>query len=114
MTSNDLKQFGQLLDERFNAFGKDIRRFIDEKIGDSENRTISTLRKEFGDIVHDIILPQLDEKADKTDILRLESNVDRIERKLDNYSAQVYKNTDDINTLKQLPTISHDLASTKS
>src|SRR5690348_3183470 len=100
MTDNDLKQIDLLLGKRFNKFGEEMHQFVKDEITDSEKRMVSKIeeegkktREEIGDFIHDAVLHQLDEKADKKDIARLEDNMERMERKLDNYSAQIYKNT---------------------
>lgn len=48
---------------------------IESKILASEKRII----REIGDFVDDHLLPQIDEKADKKDLVRLEKRVNRLE-----------------------------------
>ncbi|MBI2596074.1 hypothetical protein HYW46_05070 [Candidatus Daviesbacteria bacterium] len=63
MTDKDFKKIGNLLD------GK-----LDEKLKESEKR----LMGEIGDFFDQNLLPQIAEKADKTDIYRLERKLDKI------------------------------------
>lgn len=71
---------------------------LDKKIDASEKRILG----EMGRFVSDEILPQIDKKADKTDI-------DRVERKLDYFGARTMENTTRLDTIESLPTVAHEL-----
>lgn len=71
---------------------------LDEKFAAAEKRVLG----EIGKFVEDEILPAIDEKADKADI-------DRIERKLDNFGARVMEHGQRLDTIEFLPTIAHEL-----
>ncbi|MBI3486238.1 hypothetical protein HY025_04865 [Candidatus Daviesbacteria bacterium] len=87
MNDDDLKKIGKLIDDRL----------------DSTEQRILT---EIGTFVEDQILPAIDAKADKSDI-------DRLERKLDHFAAQVTDHNQRLNDLESLPTIAHELKKKK-
>ncbi len=90
---NNLKQVvdGEIKDLKQVVSGeiKDLKRYVKDEIKDSEKRIIG----EIGTFIEDQVLPQFDEKADKTDI-------DRLERKLDIFSAKVANHDQDIQKIK--------------
>lgn len=79
MTDEDLRKIGKLISE-------------------SETRVVG----EVGKFIEDSILPTLEEKADKSDI-------DRLERKLDNITAKDLEQDHRLDEIKSLPTIAHEL-----
>lgn len=90
----DLKGGRKALKEEIAASEK---RLLDE-IGNSEKRVLG----EMGKFVEDELLPAIEEKADKTDI-------DRIERKLDYFGARVLEHGHRLDTIESLPTVVHEL-----
>lgn len=70
LTKNDLKQIRNVVKEEIS----DSEGRLDKKIKSSEQRIIT----EVGTFISDAILPQLDGKADKEDVERLEQKLDRI------------------------------------
>jgi len=77
-----------------------IRNLVKDEVRSSENRLVKKMElsqneviKEVGNFIHDTVLPQLEEKADKSDI-------ERIERKLDTYAAETSRNATDIQEIK--------------
>ena len=89
MTNNDLNQMRKvireevsqvvdekvsaILDQQISSSEKRIIGIIDEKISASEKRVIGGI----GTFLSEQVLPLIDEKADKTDIERLERKLDR-------------------------------------
>src|SRR5438067_664364 len=100
MTTNDLKQIRDIVKEE--AFSSEKR--LEEKI-----EHFST---DIGNFMHKNIIPLFDEKADKSDIERLERNMDRIERKLDQYSDQTLDHKHRLTAIEATPTIAHELKRT--
>lgn len=89
-----------------------IRGVIKEEITASEGRVMA----EVGKFVEDVILPAIEDKADKKDIARLESRMgnvetrlDNLDRKLDHFSAQAIKHEQEIKNIMSTPTIAHEL-----
>jgi len=87
MNDEDLIKIGYLLDEKLSA---------------SEKR----ISAEIGDFIESNLLPQLEEKADKSDI-------DRIERKLDRSLAKDLEQDHRLGKMESLPVIAHQLKSKK-
>lgn len=84
-----------------------------ERIKESGERTstkieesIKKLSLEIGQFVDDSLLPQIAEKADKSDIKRLE-------RKLDYYIGKTEQNEKDIEDIKSVPVVAHHLKVSK-
>lgn len=77
---------------------KQISNLLDEKLAASEKRVIG----EVGKFIEDHLFPLIEEKADKSDI-------DRIERKLDRVIDTGLDHGNRIKTIKQLPSIAHQL-----
>lgn len=73
---------------------------LDQKFETTENRII----KEIGDFIHNSVLPQIEEKADKTDIERLERKIDRI---LDKDMLQDRR----LDKIESVPVIAHAIKS---
>ncbi|MBI2430543.1 MAG: hypothetical protein HYV39_00845 [Candidatus Levybacteria bacterium] len=78
LTKNDLEQIRTIVKEETHfeikiSEGK-ILEAVDEKIRASEKRIIS----EVGNFIDQAILPQLDDKADKKDVQRLEQKLDSL------------------------------------
>lgn len=78
LTKNDLEQIRTIVKEEIHVEIKTsegrILQAVDEKISTSEKRIIN----EVGTFISDAILPQLDDKADKKDVLRLEQKLDSL------------------------------------
>lgn len=131
MTDEDVKKLGLLIDSRLGEFRdeikdsisaseKNLRAFVGDSISASEKSlrgeivsVENSLRQEIlasenrvvkglVDFVSDSLVPLIDEKADKTDI-------DRIERKLDNLSAKILENSHRLDVVESLPVIAHEL-----
>ena len=98
MTDEDLKKVGDLFDEKLEASEKRVLGVVKEEIAGSEKRILSDI----GDFVSENLVPQIEEKADKTDIDRLERKMDRI---LDN-DIETKTRLDEIETI---PVIAHEL-----
>ena len=75
-----------------------ISNLLDEKLAASEKRVIG----EVGKFIEDNLFPMIEEKADKTDI-------DRIERKLDRAIDSGLDHESKIKTIEQLPSIAHQI-----
>lgn len=111
MSSNDLSQFRkvireevtQIVDVKISASENRIVGLIDEKIIASEKRILGGI----GKFMAEEILPQIDDKADKTDIDRLERKIDKI---LDKEIDQERR----IEAIEQIPAIAHQLRVKKS
>ncbi len=102
MTKDDQKEFLELLDSQLNAK-------LDAKLKPMEERLIQTIKsevkksrddtiQEMGDL-HDLLMEKLDEKADKSDVQRLE-------RKLDYYAAE---HEERIINIEATPIVAHEL-----
>lgn len=88
-----------IVDERVTASEKRL----EQKIKASEEKMISEVAK----FISNDILPQLDEKADKSDIERLERKLDRaLDMSIDHESR--------IKNIERIPVIAHELKSRKS
>lgn len=75
-----------------------ISNLLDEKLAASEKRVIG----EVGKFIEDHLFPMIEEKADKSDI-------DRIERKLDRVIDTGLDHENRIKTIEQLPSIAHQM-----
>lgn len=117
MNDADFKKISQIIDEKLGATEKRLETSLnerleatfDEKLAGSEKRLREEISgsekrviKGFVDFVSDQLMPVIDEKADKTDI-------DRIERKLDYYNARTMENTHRLDVVESLPTVAHEL-----
>lgn len=98
MNNDDLKKIGQLLDDRLAATEKRFEARLDERLEETEKNILV----EIGRFVSDQLLPQIDEKADKKDI-------ERLEHKLDYYSARIMENGHRLDIIESLPTVAHEL-----
>lgn len=78
---------------------KKIRVVVKEEIGSSEKRVLG----EIGRFVEDELLPAIEEKAYKTD------QIDRIERKLDYFTARVMEHGYRLDTIESVPTVAQNL-----
>lgn len=81
---------------------KKIRSIVKEEVSSSEKR----VTQDIGNFINDNLLPQLEEKADKSDIQRLE-------RKLDNFSSQVIEQNHRFSKIESIPIIAHELKAKK-
>ena len=98
MTKNDLDQIGSLMDSKFKEFGVAIK----EDITASAQMVMS----EVGKFIEDNLFPMLEEKADKTDIERLERKIDRLtDVNLDHEHR--------IKAIEHVPVVAHALKVTK-
>ncbi|KKQ67145.1 MAG: hypothetical protein US86_C0001G0072 [Candidatus Daviesbacteria bacterium GW2011_GWA2_38_24] len=90
-----------------------IRGEIKEEIVGSEQRFRTTLKdelilsekrilNEIGEFVESQLLPIIDDKADKSDI-------DRIERKLDRFGDKITDHDKRLSDIESLPSIAHEL-----
>ena len=75
-----------------------ISNLLDKKLAASEKRVIG----EIGKFMEDNLFPMIDEKADKTDI-------DRIERKLDRAIDTGLDHESRIKAIEQIPSIAHQI-----
>ena len=79
---------------------KKITNLLDEKLAASEKR----LNEDIGNFIEMNLLPQLGEKADKSDI-------DRLERKLDKALTKDLEQDQRLTEIESLPAIAHELKS---
>ena len=79
---------------------KKITNLLDEKLAASEKR----LNEDIGNFIEMNLLPQLGEKADKSDI-------DRLERKLDKALTKDLEQDQRLTKIESLPAIAHELKS---
>lgn len=93
MNDDDLKKIGKL-------------------ILDSEERIIT----EMGSFVNDTILPQIEEKADKSDLenLATKDDINRVERKLDRVTGNDMVQNKRLSDIESIPTIALQLKIKKS
>lgn len=75
-----------------------MRLVIKDEVVTSEKRVLN----EIGKFMEDQLIPQLEEKADKADI-------ERLERKFDHFSAKVIEHDKTLNDIKAIPVIAHAL-----
>lgn len=101
MTKKDLSQIKQLLNENNQIF--------DYKLKASESRVLG----EIGKFISDNLLPALDEKADKTDVARLEARFDQLEGKVDRFIDKSQDHENRIKAIEQVPTIAYVLSNSK-
>jgi len=99
MNPNDFKK---LLDESLKPLKKDLKE-VREEIAASEKRIV----KDIVDFVSDHLIPIIDEKADKTDM-------DRVERKLDLYIDKTIVLKSRVDDIESLPTVAHELTVRKN
>ncbi|MBI2601309.1 hypothetical protein HYW42_05160 [Candidatus Daviesbacteria bacterium] len=92
--SEEISAVRQDLSEEISA----VRQDLSEEISASEKRVI----KGIVDFVSDHLIPLIDEKADKTD-------VERIERKLDSYIDETIVLKARVGDIEALPTVAHEL-----
>ena len=132
MAPNDLKQIDDLLQKRLRteitASEKRLRggittidKNLSGKIMSSEQRlrvemvtseqglegALKQLSKDVGDFISDRVIPLIDEKADKSDIERLEGKVDRALDTLMDHESR-------IRDKEYSPVVAHDLKQKKS
>lgn len=86
---------------------KRIANLLDEKLEASEKR----LNEDIGNFIEKNLLPQLDDKADKSDLkdLATKSDIDRIERKLDRALVNDLEQDQRLTEIESLPAIAHEL-----
>ncbi|MDO8618881.1 MAG: hypothetical protein Q7R49_02925 [Candidatus Daviesbacteria bacterium] len=80
-----------------------IRGVVKEEVTASEQR----ITKDIGNFIEENLLPQLADKADKTDI-------DRLERKLDRSLDKDIEQDSRLNQIEAIPAIAHQLTVKKS
>lgn len=117
MTSDDIKQIETVMDKKLTAMDKRLtaaEKRLKEEILNSGKR----IRDDIGNFMEETLLPmfnerfdavdeRLDEKADKTDI-------DRIERKLDRMMDTSLDHEGRIKDIESIPVIAHELKRTKT
>lgn len=94
MNSNDLSQISKLLDEKLTATEKRLKSDIDN--------TKSGIISEFVTFMQDHLIPLFDEKADR-------SNIERVERRADLLSDEIGKHNVRLKNIESIPTIAHQL-----
>ena len=91
------------IDEKISASEKRLDQKIDQRITVSEEKIINAVSK----FISEDVLTQLDEKADKADIERLERKIDRcLDMNVDHESR--------IKDIEQISVIAHQLGSKRS
>ena len=80
MTDEQLKKLGKFIDKKLDSGFADFDKKLDSRLAETEQRIIG----EVGQFFEDQMLPQLEEKADKSDLenLATKDDIERIERKL--------------------------------
>ena len=106
MSDEDIKKIGHLISDS----EKRLIGLFDQRLEVSEKR----IMKEIGDFINDAILPKIADMADKSDIARLESNIERIQRKLDRALDKNIEQDSRLDKLESLPTVVHELKVKKS
>ena len=91
-----------------------ISKLFDEKLAVSEERlkkhttdSVKQLSTDVGDFIAENLFPMIEEKADKTDI-------DRLERKLDRVLDKSIDHEHRIKDIEQVPVVAHELRFKKS
>ncbi|MBI4035365.1 hypothetical protein HY383_00290 [Candidatus Daviesbacteria bacterium] len=109
MANDNLIKISSLIDEKLKASESRMDNKLDEKLKASESRMDNKLKasesriiSEIGKFMEDNLFPVIEEKADKTDI-------DRIERKLDNVIVTELRNSSRIAAIEQIPSIAHQI-----
>lgn len=117
MTNNDLKQIGALINEKLSSTEKrlreDLRALRKDMLASDEQVT-----NNIGDFIEKTLMPMInerfdaidekfDEKADKTDI-------DRIERKLDRILDTNFDHERRITDIESVSVVTHELKHRKS
>lgn len=92
---------------------EDVASTVKKEVAESEtrlrimvNEEITASEGRIGQFLEERVIPLIDQKADKTDI-------DRLERKLDVQSVETMKHRHRLDTLEALPAIAHELKSKK-
>ena len=120
MTDEEIKKLGVFIDSRLGEFRDEIKGSISvseknlrDKLGNSISASEKSLQQEISasenkivkdlvNFVSDQLIPIIDEKADKTDI-------DRLERKLDFYIDGSLDLKTRVGDIESLPTVAHEL-----
>lgn len=101
MNDEDLKKFRKVVQEEIKVVREEIgavRKEIRTEITASERRILKVMSEGFngvGEFMENSIFPELEKKADKSDI-------DRLETKLDKNSAR-------LDSIESIPVIAHEL-----
>jgi len=92
-----------IVKEEVSASEKRLEKRLSEEIGKSEKRVLG----EIGKFVEDQLLPLIEEKADKSDI-------DRLERKIDHITGKVSEHDVRITRIESVPVVAHELKHKKA
>ncbi|MDO8618971.1 MAG: hypothetical protein Q7R49_03425 [Candidatus Daviesbacteria bacterium] len=98
MTQDDINQIDELLNKRLDEKLAASEQRLEEKLLASEQRTT----KDIGNFIEENLLPQLADKADKTDI-------DRLERKLDRSLDTGLDHEKRLKDIEQVSVVAHEL-----
>lgn len=102
MTTDDLKQFRTVIKQ-------EVTSIIQEQISASEDRlkkhtteSVKQLSDDVGNFIGENLIPMIEEKADKSDI-------DRLERKLDRVLDTSIDHESRIKDIERIPVVAHEL-----
>lgn len=100
MNAADLKQIRQVIKEEVTTV---VKEEVTKIVAASEEKIIT----EVANFISEDVLPQIDEKTDKSDI-------ERIERKVDQVLDKLYDHESRIKDIERIPVIAHELKLKKS
>ncbi len=107
MNDEDLKRVGKLIDESNIASEQRVIKVVKELVKGEISASEKRILVEIGTFVTDEILPAIDEKADKSDI-------DRLERKIDQLADKNYEHDVRLKNIESIPAVAHQLRIKKS
>lgn len=115
MNKSDLNEIrGVIKEEVTQIVDQRVTDIVDQRVTASEKRLEQKIKasgekiiNEVAKFISDDIIPQFDEKADKSDI-------ERLERKIDKSLDMCIDNKSRIKTIEQISVIAHELRSRKS
>lgn len=113
MTTDDLKQFRTVIKQEVTSIAKEqiaaSEERFDKKLAALEDRlkkhtteSVKQLSDDVGNFIGENLIPMIEEKADKSDI-------DRLERKLDRILDTSIDHDSRIKDIEQIPVIAHEL-----
>ncbi len=94
MNDDDFQRIGKLFDEKLAV--------SEERLKKHTTDSVKQLSTDVGEFIAENLFPMIEEKADKTDIDRLESKLDKVlDKGIDHESR--------IKDIEQIPIIAHEL-----
>lgn len=107
MTQDDFKKLKTVVREEVSLIVKKEISASEKRLKEEISTSASKVLGDIGQFMEDNLFPMIDEKADKTDI-------DRLERKLDRFIDTIYEHESRIKDVEQVPVIAHELKLKKS